>query len=233
MEEIQTNSEWKSILVGEILIFEFLGRIVYQELDQEWLNQIIQEDIFDEVPFGGEQEHTKKGLEMLQTWADDHHPQLEQEAFDDLRAEYMRLFVGTGKVQAAPWESVHFSEERLVFQESTLDVRGWYRKFGLEPEKIHQEPDDHIGLEMLFVAHLASLALEALEQENEEQFNHYLSSQKRFLEEHLLKWGTYWASLVEKNAQTKFYRGLAYLVTGALLSLSETFGILISKELIL
>ncbi|MBO2519906.1 MAG: molecular chaperone TorD, partial [Firmicutes bacterium] len=40
-------------------------------------------------------------------------------------------------------------------------MRNWYARYGLVAEKKGQEPDDHVGLELEFVAHLAGLALEA------------------------------------------------------------------------
>lgn len=67
-----------------------------------------------------------------------------------------------GKVLAPPWGSVYMSEERLVFQKETLEVRNWYREFGLAAENLYREPDDHIALELGFLAHLAKLEYEAL-----------------------------------------------------------------------
>ena len=53
----------------------------------------------------------------------------------------------------------------MIFQEQTLHVRQWYSRFGLQVVKLHKEPDDHIGLELEFVAHLANLALQAIRSE--------------------------------------------------------------------
>ena len=44
------------------------------------------------------------------------------------------------------WESVcRHKDEALVFQKETLEVRAAYRELGLQVEKLHHEPDDHIG----------------------------------------------------------------------------------------
>jgi TorA maturation chaperone TorD len=133
----------------------------------------------------------------------------------------MRLFVGVGQVLAAPWESVYFNDGRMVFQEQTLQVRDWFRRFGVETEKLHNEPDDHIGLELSFLAHLATLGLQAIEAKDDNKFEEIVEAQRRFMEEHPLKWVPRWCKLVEEKANTDFYRGLAKLVRGTLFSLAK------------
>lgn len=144
----------------------------------------------------------------------------------------MRLFIGPEKVLAPPWESVYFNDERNIFQEQTLQVRQWYRQFGLEPEKLHSEPDDHVGLEFAFLAHLARLALEALERDDTAAFDQYLDAQRRFLVEHPLQWVPLWATLVTENARTDFWRGVALLARGVTIALAQLHDVKLPKELL-
>ena len=102
--------------------------------------------MFDDVPFGIENNDVSKGLTLLQKWSAENSGDLLSQNFDDLQTDYARLFIGPAKVLTPPWESVYFSEERLVFQEETLQVREWYRRFDLQSVKLHAEPDDHVGL---------------------------------------------------------------------------------------
>ena len=74
--------------------------------------------------------------------------------------QIMRAFSSSAKVLTPP-ESVYFSEERLVFQEETLQVREWYRRFDLQSVKLH-EPDDHVGLELTFWLILPNVAWQHL-----------------------------------------------------------------------
>ena len=134
---------------------------------------MIAEDIFAEVPFASEQPDVIAGLNLLQQWSQANRGGISPDAFDAIRIDNTRLFLGPGKVLAAPWESVHFTEERLVFQQQTLQVRGWYSRFGLEVIKLHQEPDDHIGLELEFLAHLANLGLQSLESKTQNDSMNY------------------------------------------------------------
>ena len=230
MAKFEIKTDWHVLLLGEALVFESLGRLLYEELDKAWLQSLLKEDVFEDVPFGAEQHETKLGLELLQNWARENEAGISDKSFDDLRVDYTRLFVGIKKVLAPLWESVYFNQDRMVFQEQTLQVRAWYRRFGLEPEKLYQEPDDHIGLELLFLVHLAKLGLQALEENDQAGSEKYLQAQRDFLSEHLLRWGPAWAKLVRQHATTDFYRGLAHLVHGTLLAVAELLEVEVPKE---
>src|SRR5690606_32102963 len=135
-----------------------------------------------------------KGLELLQAWGRDVWAANPDQAFEAVQSDYMRLFVGPGKTLAAPWESIYFNEEQQLFQEETLQVRAWYRKFGLQIEQLHHEPDDHIGLELGFMVYLAQLTVQALEQQDQAQVSQLINEQRAFVEEHPLRWVSTWSA---------------------------------------
>ena len=126
-----------------------------------------------------------------------------------LRTDFNRLFVGPGHLAAPPWESVYRSRERLVFGEQTLAVRAFYRSFGLESKKRHTEPDDHISLELEFMAWLCKQA--AKPDISTEKLNFYMSGQIRFLSGHILEWAPALCDDISKAAESDFFRGLALL----------------------
>lgn len=210
------GTDWLSFLTGEILAAGLLSKTLYTYPDRLWLQSLIDEDIFSESPLGDTRPDVQRGLALLRNWAQSERSGISSESFDDLRADYTQLLVGTGHVLAPPWESVYFSEERLVYQEQTLQVRAWYRRFGLEAENRYQEPDDHIGLELAFVSHLAQQALAALEQQEQSAFEAMIAAQREFLSKHLLRWAPQWCNLVESQANTDFFRGIALLTKGIL-----------------
>jgi len=209
---------WSEFLNGEMVLLQLLGRMFYPLPDRAWLQSLIDEAVFFEAPFAADQPDVSKGLELLQAWS---HAGLDDESFKAVQIDYTRLFAGFGTMTVPPWESVYFSEERLTFQEETIEVRRWYGRFGLEVEKLRQEPDDHIGLELTFVAHLAWRGLQCLQEEDMLGFEHAIDAQKRFLSGHLLRWASSWATLAADVAQTKLYQGLALLTRGALAELES------------
>lgn len=219
--------EWIPILTGEVLLFDLLGKILYSDtnLDQNWLHQLAEEEVFSVSPFAEEQPDVQAGLELLQKWEREFRQETTAERFDSLITDYTRLFIGPGKVLAPPWESVYFNEERLVFQEQTLAVRTWYSRFGLAAVNLRKEPDDHIALELFFMAHLAKLGLAAIESQDSPGLDQALAAQRDFLVEHLYRWAPLWGDLVCQHAQTDFYPGVALLVQGALHELAAVFEI--------
>lgn len=226
------SGDLTATLVGEVLLLGLLGKAYYEEPQREWLEGLILEGVFAESPFGSEQPEVVHGLEILQQWSQAHSSGISEADFMELKQDYTRLFIGVGFMSTAPWESVYFNRERMVFQEQTIQVRNWYLRFGLQAEKLNKEPDDHIGLELLFIAHLASLALQAIEQNESKSIDELQQAQREFLSEHLLRWGPGWCKLVIEHASTDFYRGLAHLTQGALFALAENLQIKMPKGMI-
>lgn len=133
------------------------------------------------------------------------------ETADDVAADHMQLFVGPGHVPASPYESVHRSQEGLLFDEQTLQVREWYHRFGLNAPREGREPDDHIALELEFVAALLSAALEAFDTGADDDASLFTQAAAEFTATHLEQWAPAWFGIVLTQAQTSFYRGTAHL----------------------
>lgn len=228
----QTNREtWIENLTGEMLLFGLLGKLLLTPLEKGFLQSLLDHEVFSESPFGADHPDVQKGLILLQNWTQTNRPALGDVEFENLRADMTSLFAGFTRVKAPPWESVYFGQNRLLFQERTLQVRHWYYRFGLEVENPYLEPDDHIGLELAFLAHLAKLGIESLEgAESAVPFQQLLEAQKGFLQEHLLSWVFKWGDQLLKNAKTNFYQGLALLTGGAVHHLADLLGIPVPEE---
>jgi putative dimethyl sulfoxide reductase chaperone len=224
------STNWEAVLLGEKLVFTLCGRILYEELDRAWLQTLIDDEVFSDVPFGEDQERVQEGLKYLNNWVGQNRTGITDQNFLDLQTDYTHMFIGIGKVPVPVWESVYFSDAALLFQAQTLDVRSWYRRFHLEAEKIHQEPDDHIGLELQFMAHLAELGLEALDAQEEARFQETIIAQRDFLNKHLLKWIFKWEKLLLKHARTEFFKGVGLLAVGAVIESAKQVDALIPVE---
>ena len=150
------------------------------------------------------------GLELLT------ESRTRQEKADAVADDHMRLFRGPGTARANPFESVHRSREGLVFEKETLQVRGWYSRFGLHAPRLDHDPDDHIHLELEFCATLLQRGLDALERGNDRESQRLLSAHDGFAREHLLQWAPAFFDAMAKGATTSFYRGMAELGRDAL-----------------
>jgi putative dimethyl sulfoxide reductase chaperone len=229
---IEKGTEWEEKTTGEILLFGVIGKLFYALPDREWLQSLFEQGVFDEAPYAGDQPDVIEGLRLIRGWGEQWPVGIDSQAIEALNVDQTRMFVGIGRVLVPQWESVFYTEERLVFQEGTLDVRRWYKRFGLQVENFHREPDDHISLEIAFSNHLTAMAMQgALHAPDESQA--YLEAKSQFLQEHLLKWGPYWCCQVIDQAKTDFYRGAALVLRGAFRELASELNLPFSLELVL
>ena len=139
-----------------------------------------------------------------------------------LDADFNRLFVGPGPLLAPPWESAQRGVDRLLFGPSTLEVRAWYARFGLEAPNRGREPDDHLGLELGFLAHLCERG-QALVAKDPAALAERLRALDAFLDQHVLAWAPGFLEQILGAARTEYYRGLANLTLGCLGRARQTF----------
>jgi TorA maturation chaperone TorD len=229
---IEKDTEWKEKITGEILLFGVIGKLFYSLPDKAWLQSLFEEGVFSEAPYASSQPDVIEGLRRIRTWGEQWPAGMDDQAIETLNVDQTRLFVGIGRVLVPQWESVFYTEERLVFQEGTLDVRRWYHRFGLQVENLHREPDDHISLEIAFINHLTAMAIQSAANSLADS-QMYLDAKHQFLKEHLMKWGPYWCRQVIEQAQTDFYRGAALVLRGAFRELADEMDLHFSLELVL
>lgn len=127
----------------------------------------------------------------------------------ELTADYYRLFVGPDTVLAPPWESVYRHEDRLIFGKETVRIRELYARYGLATRWLGKEPDDHLGLELEFLAYLSAFTKQVIDGGSREAVTTAVADQHLLIQDHLLQWVPLWQSSVTAHAQTAFYKGLA------------------------
>ena len=205
-------AEWQRRQEEQALAYHFLGRCFYEPPRAEWLAAFAGDRLFEAWPFPSGDDRTAAGLALLATFCRGWDPA----QLDALTWDFNRLFVGPGEMLATPWESVYRSKTKLTFQEPTLQVRELYERFGLRAPAIHREPDDHLGLELAFVATLSDLAAQSAAGNDTAQLARCFAAQRDFLQDHLLAWAPACLAHVEKHSETGYYRGAALLALGSL-----------------
>ncbi|MBQ1491103.1 MAG: molecular chaperone TorD family protein [Blautia sp.] len=181
-------------------------------------------------------ESTRRGLLLLEEGPSLVGPALEalgrigqEEGFlERAREEYIRLFVGPMEMEAPPWESVYLGKEGMLFQESTLQVRAFYRAFGLRTLEYRRVPDDSLALELGFLAELAKRSVDALGRGEAEELESLLKGSRDFLAEHLLQWSPRLLDRVEKT-DSRIYIELMRLLNAFLARDRETVEELLRK----
>ena len=213
-------------LLAQHLGYSFLSKVFYEPPNTEFIQLLVDDALFDIWPIESDNPDMQAGLTELRAFCATWQP-------DDLAAlkrDYARLFIGPERLLAPPWESVYRSDEHLLFERQTLEVRAEYQRFGMPIPKLNVEPDDHIGLEFRFVAYLCHLALEAVERDRQDIVNGLSDAVRGFLTEHLWTWAPDCLGRVESNSLTGYYRGAARLALGCMQVSSTHFGVQVEKS---
>lgn len=195
--------------------FAALSRLTLAAPSEGVLESVRDESVLPAWPF--DDADSARGVSLLA------ESRIAREHADAVRSDYNRLFFGPDRMIAPPYESVHRSDERLVFERETLQVRAAYAEFGLAAPRLNREPDDHLGLELDFLATLCVRAMDALDAGDEATLGHVLDGVARFLAEHLLVWGPTVLSQAAAGARTYFYQGVAAMGLGCLAQAEQAF----------
>lgn len=139
----------------------------------------------------------------------------------DLAAEYARLFLNMSRTPIPPYESVYVSDLHILMQDARDDVLATYRSEGIVVVTEVNIPEDHLGLELDFMAKMCQKTAEALEADNEEEADRCLDVQAAFVEKHLCNWVPQLCLDVKSRTRQQFYRGVAELTEQFLVSEKE------------
>lgn len=207
--------------------FVAASRLLYCEPDDAEIANQVEQRMFEEAPFGMDDARVRAGLTAMDAWCDE---PLTAERMAALKREWFRLFVGAGTPDAPSWESFYVDPNSQLFSKHTLEVRAWYQRYGLQIERLHAEPDDHLGLMLGFVGHLAGLEAEALSDGDEARARQLAHDQEAFLVEHVLPWLAAWRYSVNEHAASGYFRGAADLVFGLCACYARRFDVVFDED---
>ena len=137
----------------------------------------------------------------------------------ELAQDFLRCFTGQGMntfSAAYPFESVHTSEKRLLMQDARDEVMAIMRSEGVEKHPDFSDSEDHVSVELEFMAVLAQRTADALVAGEEQNAVRLLTCQANFLSDHLLNWAPRFTQDMRRFAKTDFYRGLSQVLEGFL-----------------
>jgi len=137
----------------------------------------------------------------------------ESEVIEILGLEFARLFIGPGS---------HISAHESIFSEvdsgmsalwgvKTVEVKNFIETAGLEYKPEFTGVPDHISVELEFMQKLVEWEAGKWNQKDRESAEYCLSTQRMFLEQHLLCWLPQLCDQIMAQAKIPFYRAMAEL----------------------
>lgn len=215
------NDAYIETLPGAELVLRFLGNVLSDEPQLKTIKLLRDSDFLASIPFASSNLEVQKGIAYLIEW------QVAASATEDddlllaVREECFRIFFVPRKAVAPPWQSYYTDSESLLFANETFQVRRWYRKYGLQIEKLNNEPDDHIGIMLSFLAFLAREEMSALERDDAVSVAKLQSDQLLFVASHLLGFLPEWAERITTRSGSLLYASLASVALGVV---NERYG---------
>lgn len=196
-------------------VYNFLSRIYEREITESLLKEMVDEngpiDRFSGLRCltDGEYENVVGAFNGLKEYSKKLTVNIEQN-ISKLAEEYAYLFLGIGELPH-PSESSYLSDGSLLIQEPRNNVLNIYRNMGAEKNEEYIEPEDHIAVELQFMAYLCRKSIEASTIGRESEAKRYLEAQRDFLYNHLAVWVQKLAKNVSEKARTDFYKIIAHI----------------------
>jgi len=135
---------------------------------------------------------------------------IEAHALAGLAEDYDRLF-GVGESILIPMYETEYAMDTIFAKTKELaDLNGFYRAFEVELGKDSQgERPDHVSIELDFMATLMIKEAYARNEAWEDKVNVSLEARKKFLKDHIGRWGPTFLGLVNHKAEVEFYKVLS------------------------
>lgn len=132
----------------------------------------------------------------------------------ELDRDHLYLFTGVSAPLAQPYESPYHSADGLVYDVRAAQVREHYQALGFATPDV-RTPDDHIGLEIAFVAEICTLISTGTD---------HRDRLRTFLDEHLTSFSDAVLTAVRTHARTRIYQALPGLTDGFIASARQVAG---------
>lgn len=190
--------------------YDLFRRLFMEEPTEALINHLKHHQGFALFPDDGSIPALSEAITELNLYLESREFQQGQEAFENLHWDFTRLFIGPETPPAPPWESVYVSRDKLLFQQSTQDVKQFYQQHGFKLGGNDLEAADHIGYELDFLYHLSTQSVESMNDES--VLVPLLQAQLTFLQQHTLAFSTPFTRNVYNHAETQFYKALSTLL---------------------
>lgn len=214
------NIDLKALLYMRSQIYFLLSRAFEKEVDRLFLNQLRDYmTTLKEIALNSDDETFIKGAQRLENFIKSIDHESIDKQIEELACNFALLFlnVATSVLETEhvhPFGSVYLSESELLYQKETEDVLKYYIQNKVALKKDFKEPEDHIAVELSFIALITNHAIKVLESNNITLAKDKINITKNFMEKHLLPWVHKLCTDLKNTANDDFYRSIADITLG-------------------
>jgi len=192
-----------NILKGYNMLLYFGGSMIMYEPNEECVNDFISNGIVNTLPVNsGNPRFVEAAAQLRQSC--ENLTLCKQVLIDD----YNRLFANSGLLLAPPFKSLYITEVQQKGS-SQENVSDFYNAYGWKFRSRYNIPDDHLGIELLFLTLLTDKYLSFDDEACKVEMK---SEIRRFIVQHIFSWIPEWNRKVQEKAQTTCYKGIASLI---------------------
>jgi TorA-specific chaperone len=209
----------EALLYMRAQIYFLLSRAFERELDKDFFEQLTDyAKLLSDIAKNSEDEAFIVGTNKLNNFISTLRNISFDTALEELACNFATLFLNaaahTEVKHIYPYASVYLSENHLLYQKETEEVIKFYAQNKIALKKDFKEPEDHIAVELNFIALLTDSALNAFKNKNIDLAVNKISITKGFMENHLLPWVHKLCIDLREDSTDDFYKALADITLG-------------------
>jgi TorA maturation chaperone TorD len=198
------KNKQNNLLKGYTMLLYFAGSMILFEPSEECLTDFWTKGILKKLPVASRNPRFIKAASILRSSCES-----DEICFKNMQEDYHELFSGTGSLLAPPYESVYLINKNLMLDKQTLEVKEFYETYGWKSKFRGKIPDDHLGIELLF---LTIMIEKYLQMDDEPCIMEMKKEMRRFLDLHLLSWVPEWNEHIQMFAKTLNFKGIGTLI---------------------
>ena len=204
-------------LKGRAAFYDLLASIYYRPLTSEQIDRIAS---LDWTAYADMTARFAEGVGDVRRYLRRRHSGTRQE----LAVDFTSAFAGTQSYKgryAVPYESVHTSEEGIMFQDAYHEVYRVFKENHVAKAEGYDFPHDHLSFMCEFLAVLSGRIADALAAGDDAEALGQTEVSRAFLADHILSWFDTFQGVALYLIQTRFYRGILKISKGFFLEDAE------------
>jgi TorA maturation chaperone TorD len=209
------NDKQTNILKGYNMLLYFAGTMIMFDPSQECIHDFWSQGILKSLPVSSTNPRFIKAASLLRESVGNQKSNIKMMAED-----YLLLFASKDYPLAPPYESVYRTNGHPDMDKNTSEVKEFYKSYGWESKFKGKIPDDHLGIELLFLTILIEKYLEFDDTVCEKEMKKEIL---RFIDQHILSWVPMWNDYIQKHSGTLGYKGISTLIFACV---EDIYGIL-------